>query len=421
MSEYTIALLAVVLLGYALVAGRLSHTIITGPIIFAVLGVVLGPEMLGWVDFAVDTQLVETVLSVTLGLALFSDATRIDFAELLRSFTIPARLLAFGLPLTIALGALSAWALFPELGLWAAALVAAILAPTDAALGEAVVSNRRVPVRIRQSLGVESGLNDGIALPFVTVFLVVVESEGETAFSGRLLLDTLIEDLGIGLLVGVAVGALAAVLVARASRSKWLESPWVPVAGVATPALAFGVTEPLGGSGFVATFVAGAAFSIVARSTPEAFNDLTEELDKVLVPLTFLIFGGSVLTAALGHLDWRIVVFVVLSLTVVRMAPTGVALTGTGLRPRTVLFSGWFGPRGLASILFLVIIVEEAGPFDGLGRLNDVVAWTVAASIIAHGVTAWPWSNRYADWIEQEQAAGTHLAELESPPDIRTG
>jgi NhaP-type Na+/H+ or K+/H+ antiporter len=123
----------------------------------------------------------------------------------------------------------------------------------------------------------------------------------------------------------------------------------------------------------------------------------------------------------LGNLDWRIALFVALSLTVVRMAPTAVALAGTRLRPRTVLFTGWFGPRGLASILFLVIIVEEAGPFDGLGRLNDVVAWTVVASIIAHGITAWPWSNTYADWIEREQAAGTQLAEMESPADIRTG
>lgn len=413
MNEYATALVAVAFFGYALVASRLARSVVTGPMVFAGLGLLLGPEGLDLVDFGLDTRGVETILEVTLALLLFADATRIDLRGLVRSSTIPGRLLTIGLVLTVALGTLVAVLLFGELDLWAAALVAAILAPTDAALGEAVVTNQRVPIRVRQSLNIESGLNDGIILPFVTIFLALGES-GRDALSGGFVVHTLLEDLGIGVVVGAAVGAAAGVIVALASRRGWLDSTWAPIAAVATPALAFGLADPLGGSGFVATFVAGLAFGALTRDVPKSITDLTDGLAQILAPATFLIFGAAVLGPSLGRLDWSIVAYVALSLTVIRMIPTALALIGTGFRRPTVALMGWFGPRGLASILFVVVIVEESGHVDGVVRLTDIVAWTVAASILLHGITSWPLSNRYATWVERAQRSGEDLAEAES-------
>ena len=201
MDTVDIAIVAAFVVAYAIVSARLSTTLITGPIVFVSFGLIVGPEALDVVDLSLDNEVVRTLAELTLVLVLYTDASRIDFRVLRRSSQIPLRLLFLGLPLTIALGAGFGALLFDGLDLWEVALLAAVLAPTDAALGQAVVTNPRVPVRIRQALNVESGLNDGIAVPFI-IFFVAGAAATEELQSTGFWIEFALKQIGFGLLVG---------------------------------------------------------------------------------------------------------------------------------------------------------------------------------------------------------------------------
>jgi sodium/hydrogen antiporter len=397
--EWALALVALALLGVAAVSRPLSRTPITPAILFVAFGLLVGPEVLDGIDLSSRSATVRALAEATLALVLFSDASRIDLGALRRTVGVPVRLLGIGLPLTIALGALAAAAVFGELTVEEAVILAVVLAPTDAALGQAVVTEPRVPQRIRQALNVESGLNDGICVPLLFAAVAIADVESEIS-GGRSPGTLLLEEIGYGVLGGVVAGLLIAAIVTEAGRRDLIAAAWRPVIPAAGAALAYGIASGLHGSGFIAAFVAGMVFRLALGRDPEELNELTEELGSVLNGVTFVLFGAILLGPALTELTWQLALYALLSLTLVRIVPVVIAMWGSHARLPTLGFVGWFGPRGLASIVFAVIVIEESNlPHETL--IVQAIYLTVGLSVLAHGLTAAPLADRYARWYEQ--------------------
>jgi NhaP-type Na+/H+ or K+/H+ antiporter len=396
--EWSLTIVALALIAVATVSKRLSGSPITPAMLFVSIGLLVGPKVLDGVDIESTSSTVRALAEATLALVLFSDASRIDLGALRREVSVPVRLLGIGLPLTIALGAVAAGVIFGELTFWEAAIVGIILAPTDAALGQAVVTEPRVPGRIRQGLNVESGLNDGICVPLL--FAAVAAADVQSSISGgRTGITLLVEEVGYGIVGGVVAALLIGAVVIYAGRRDLIDGAWRQVIPAAGAALAYGTASALDGSGFIAAFVAGMVFRAVIKRDPGEMNRLTDEVGSVLNGVTFVIFGAILLGPALGELDWKLALYAVLSLTVVRVLPVAIAMLGTHARLPTLGFMGWFGPRGLASIVFAVIIVEESQlPHEHLIVL--AIYLTVGLSVFAHGLTAAPLADRYADWFQ---------------------
>src|SRR6478735_1608964 len=279
--EWALALVALALIGVAAVSGRLSGTPITPAMLFVTFGVVVGPQVLGGIDLSSSGSTVRVLAEATLALVLFTDASRIDLGALRRTFDVPVRRLGLGLPLTILLGAVAAAAVFGELTVAEAVILAVVLAPTDAALGQAVVTEPRVPQRIRQGLNVESGLNDGICVPLLFAAVAIADVESEIS-GGRSPGTLLVEEIGYGVLGGVVAGLLIAAIVRQAGRRNLIAPAWRQVIPAAGAALAYGIASALDGSGFIAAFVAGMTFRLALRRDPEELNRLTDEVGALL-------------------------------------------------------------------------------------------------------------------------------------------
>ena len=415
--DFGLVLVAGALFVYSVVSRRLSTTIFTGPIIFVSLGLLLGPEAAGWVELELNTGIIELLLEATLVLVLFSDAMSINTSRWRQEASVPGRLLGVGLPLTIAVGWFLAATIFGDLEFFEAALVGVILAPTDAALGQAVVSNPRVPERIRQGLNVESGLNDGIALP---VFFVILEAarveEGDLAFTT--LLSEIGKEVALALAIGIAVGWLGSKAITYASRRDWLERASRRGSLAALAFAAYALADTVGGSGFIAAWVAGLVVGrYVCRAFPNV-QDFVEEASHILTLLSFFVFGALVLAPALTDVTWEVALYAVLSLTLIRMVPVALSMLGEGMRPPSVAYLAWFGPRGLASIILVLIAAEDAN-LAGIGLIKLIMAITVGLSVFAHGVTAWWGSNAYADWYESHRKVHPDMMESEPMPEIR--
>ena len=396
--HWAVAVVAVTLLAFAAISGRVAGTPITAAMVFTGVGLLVGSEALGLIEVPPAGESVKLLAEATLALVLFADASRINVHALRGELSVPLRLLGIGLPLTLVGGFLLALVVFPEL-LWAEALLlAVILAPTDAALGQAVVTLMRLPSRVRQGLNVESGLNDGICVPLFWIVLAIAQAESGAIGNGaatRLVL----EQIGYGILAGVVAGIAAAFVVVVAGGHGHVGGNWLQVVPVAGAGLAFGIADPIGGSGFIAAFVGGFVFGVIRRRSGGEVGHLIEELGEVFNAVTFIVFGAVLLGPVLGDVTWSVALYAVLSLTVVRLIPVAIALIGTGARRPTVAFLGWFGPRGLASIVFAVLVLEEGGlPHDDVILMTTYVA--IGLSVLAHGLTAAPLANRYADWYE---------------------
>ena len=397
--DWFLAIVALTLLGVGAISGRLSGTPVTPAILFGVVGLLVGPKVLGEIDVDSSSSTVRTLAEATLALVLFCDASRIDLGQLRREVGVPRRLLGIGLPLTIALGAVAAAGIFGQLSIEEAVILAIVLAPTDAALGQAVVTEPRVPQRIRQGLNVESGLNDGICVPLLFAAVAVADVESEISH-GRSAGTLLLEEIGYGVVGGVAAGLLIAAIVIYAGRRDLIAPQWRQVIPAAGAALAYGIAVGLHGSGFIAAFVGGMVFRAALKRDPKDLNELSEEVGGVLNGVTFVLFGAILLGPALGELSWELVLYAVLSLTVVRMLPVAIAMLGSRARAPTIGFLGWFGPRGLASIVFAVIVIEESAlPHEHL--IVNAIYVTVGLSVLAHGLTAAPLAGRYARWFER--------------------
>jgi NhaP-type Na+/H+ or K+/H+ antiporter len=376
---------------WSLVAARLEKLFVTAPIAFVVMGLLVTHGPLAFIHFNPHSSTVRSLAEVTLALVLFTDASRVNVHELREDIGLPVRLLAVGLPLTIGVGTGVAFGLIPGVSLWVAAAIGAIVAPTDAALGATIMEDSRIPNRVRRLLNVESGLNDGIATPFVNLFLagaVTTEMVHSTSVLGAA------GDLLIGAGVGVGVGLVGGWALAQARAHGWSDPGFRTLTALGLALLAYSAALEAHGNGFVAAFVAGMAFGSVVRSDLEPVVDFAEETGGLLSLMVWLIFGAAMVVPGFEHATGWDCLFAVLALTVVRMVPVALALLGSGLGRFTVGFIGWFGPRGLASVVFGLIAYDTLDPADA-GRVLSVVTVTIALSVVVHGLSAAPLAARY--------------------------
>ena len=396
-----VILAAALFIVYSLLSRRLARSSVTGPMLFTIAGALFaleglgGPSAIEALGFEVNDEAIQALLEGTLAIVLFSDAVAIDYGAVRAEAFLPGRLLGIGLPLTIVAGTAMAYVLFPGIGFWPAAVIAIILAPTDAALGQAVVANDDVPAMVRQGLSVESGLNDGIAVPFLTIAIAGVANDLQT---GGEIVRVFAEEIGLAIVIGLVVGFVGAKAMKWSSDRGWMGREGRQVLVVFLAILAYGLADPIGGSGFIAAFVGGITFGALVRTDYPAICHFSEGVSHLLTMASFFVFGALILQPFLGDIRWQHVVYAIVSLTVVRMVPVALSLVGTSLNAVTVAYVGWFGPRGLASLVFTGTVVAQTGTTEGI-EVILVAATTVGLSVLLHGITAWPFSRAYARWF----------------------
>ncbi len=388
-----LAIFVLLVFGYALISRRLERTILTAPIVFTIAGMLMFPALPTILQMGFNVNIFLHLAEIGLVLLLFTDASRTDFKLLRSSGNLPIRLLSTGLLLTIFLGMVVARLVFPDLSLWEAGILAAILAPTDAGLGQVIVNSSRVPARIRQALNVEAGLNDGLSVPFLLFFMALAEAKIEGGAAS--LAQFIGEQLGLGLVVGMGIGLVGGWLLGWARRREWVSAPFRQIGVVALPLLCLVISEMVGASMFIAAFVAGLTVQVGFKDAGKDSVEFAEEWGQLFNLAVFFLFGVVVLK------DWpqytmTALLYAVLSLTVVRMVPVAIALIGTRMSPSTVIFMGWFGPRGLASIVLGLVYLEQGLYLPGESTTRVAVIMTVALSIFAHGFSATPGIALYA-------------------------
>ena len=414
MSASDLAIVTALIFSWGMLSARLERFDVTAPILFVVAGVLLTHGPLATLGFVPSPGLVKSLAELTLVLVLFSDASRVGLRDLHSDMGLCLRLLGIGLPLTIGLGTLLAFALFKGMGIWLALLVGAALAPTDAALGAGMMVNPAVPARIRRLINVESGLNDGIATPVVLVAVAGAGTAEHAASIGPL---EAVGELALGVLIGAVVGGAGGLLVRTARRRGWTEGAFAGSAVLALAVCAYACALALHGNGFIAAFVGGIAFGAIGGQRGERLMPFVEETGALVSLLVWLSFGVVAVVPAITNLTWRMVLYAVLSLTVIRMAPVAVALAGARFGRAAVAFVGWFGPRGLASVVFALLALEDLGQGNA-GPAVAVITFTVLVSVIAHGATADPLARWYGRRFTAAEGSADD-AGIPSPPERR--
>ncbi len=418
MTEATVAVIALLVLGWAVVSGALARHDVTGPLVFAVAGYLLGNPDFGPLTVDVEASSIHLVAEVTLALVLFADAARVSLAELRRDLSIPVRLLGIGLLLSVAGGSLLAALMFDGFPWALAGFVGAALAPTDAALSVQVINDERIPLHLRRALNVESGLNDGIATPVVVFMLAVAASQlGVVSESVSFEAGAALRELGGGIVAGIVVGVGGAVLISTATRRRWIITGGRRLATLAIAIAAFAVALAFDTNGFIAAFVAGIAFGAMLD---ESVVDLEEAVElpelggELLALVVWFLFGATLVPLAFRELDGSSIVYALASLTIIRMLPVALSLVRSGLDRPSVLFIGWFGPRGLASVVFALLAIEELGETSPeVGRAVAAVALTVLLSVVLHGITARAGGRRYVQ--SEQNRRGTERAPRSRP------
>jgi NhaP-type Na+/H+ or K+/H+ antiporter len=387
---------------YSLVSRRLEQTIVTAPIVFTVAGMLMLPGLALIQKFGVNAGVLSWLAEIGLVLLLFTDASRTRLTVLLSIGTLAARLLSIGMLLTILLGAIAARIVFPHLSNWEAGILSTVLAPTDAGLGQIIVNSPRVPASIRQALNVEAGLNDGLCVPFLMFFiaLAAARTEGREAS----LMQFIVEQLGYGLVVGGGIGLVGGWLLGLAERRGWIAESFQQIGIVTLPLLCLAVSEIVGASMFIAAFVAGLAVQVGFKGAGTRSVEFAEEWGQLFNLSVFFLFG-IVAIQAWPQFNLVLVTYAVLSLTVVRMLPVATALIGTRLSVASVMFMGWFGPRGLASIVLGLVYLEQEVHLPGEPTIRLALIATVLASIFAHGLSAAPGIQLYARKIASQESS----------------
>ncbi|HUL41113.1 MAG TPA: cation:proton antiporter [Burkholderiales bacterium] len=378
---------------YSLLSRRLEQTIVTAPIVFTAAGILMFPALQGIFRAGLGSDVSLNLAEVGLVMLLFTDASRTDLNVLRSIRNLPARLLSTGMLLTIFLGAVAARFVFPQLSLLEAGILSAILAPTDAGLGQIIVNSPRVSMRIRQALNVEAGLNDGLSVPFLLFFIAFAAAKIEGGAAS--LLQFIVEQLGFGLLVGLAIGLVGGWSLDLARRKEWIAESFQQIGVVALPLLCVVASEIVGASMFIAAFVAGLAVQIGFKDVGKHSGEFAEEWGQLINLVVFFLFGMAVVRIwpQFSMASW---LYALLSLTLVRMLPVAIALIGTRLSAASVVFMGWFGPRGLASIVLGLVYLEEEMHLPGESTIRFAVMATVLLSIFAHGLSAMPGIGLYA-------------------------
>jgi sodium/hydrogen antiporter len=400
MSVSDLAIVAALIFIWATLSARLERFDVTAPITFVLAGLLLTHGPLAPLGFAPSHEVVKTLAEATLILVLFCDASRVGLRDLRTDMGLCVRLLAIGLPLTIGLGTLIALPVAGGASLWLALLVGAALAPTDAALGAGMMVNPAVPVRIRRLINVESGLNDGIATPFVLIALAGLGSSGHGAGAAGAAAE-----LALGVAIGVVVGGVGGYVVKVASDRGWVAGSFAGSAVLALAVCAYACALAFHGNGFIAAFVGGLAYRAAGGERGERMVPFVEETSALVSLLVWLAFGAVAVVPAFESLTWPDVLYAVLSLTLIRMVPVAIAQAGARLGRTTVAFVGWFGPRGLASVVFALLALEEIGQ-RAAGSAITIIGFTVLLSVVAHGVTADPLARRYGPSMTRALAPG---------------
>ncbi|HDZ8835337.1 cation:proton antiporter [Aeromonas dhakensis] len=390
-----LAVIAAFLLIYSLIAGRFESRLINGPLLFLLMGWLLGPGGIELLSLSIDSDGIKLLAELTLVIVLFSDAANTNWQVLLANRSLPIRLLLIGLPLTLAAGALFGHWLFPDLPLLEMAILSTILAPTDAALGKAVVSNPAVPAPIREGLNQESGLNDGICVPVLLLLLALIAPTEQHSGTGLLAITLLLEEIGIGLLVAWGLTTFTLRLLKTSYLNGWQLPLWRQLTMPGLALLCFALAQTLGGSGFIAAFVGGLLMGRKLGEHKHAYLDSCEGYGDLLSVVIWMVFGATLMPMLAELLHWQYWLYAAASLTLLRMVPVWLSLLGTGLKLELKLFIGWFGPRGLASIVFAVMVLQNEPALLGQRPIIATVLCTIILSVILHGLTANPWVARF--------------------------
>lgn len=400
MVSTTFIAIAVAILAFGMISKKVHTSMLTPPMFFVLVGIAMCESVSGLVILGASEPTVHFLGELTLIIVLFIDASRINIQVLRRNYGLPLRLLAISLPLAIVLGGAAGLWLFPQFSIWEAAILATVLAPTDAALGQAVVSSPDVPERMRQALNVESGLNDGICVPVLFLFAVAAGVHEQSLDHSVIFA---VKQMIFGPLVGAAVGYFGGRAISLGVKSGWMDHTFQQLSLIALAPLAFALAEFVHGNGFIAAFIAGLTLGNVARDVCQEVYEFGEVEGQLLVLLVFLIFGTAMVWPVITHLTWEMVLYALLSLTLVRFVAVAVALLGSRLRWPSYVFLGWFGPRGLASILFALLVVDQAGLGAG-HRIFEIATLTVLFSVFLHGITAYPGAKWYASRVHCEES-----------------
>lgn len=390
-----LAVIAAFLLIYSLIAGRFESKLVNGPLLFLLTGWLLGPGGLELLSLSIDSAGIKLLAELTLVIVLFNDAANTNWQVLLANRQLPIRLLLIGLPLTLLCGALFGHWIFPDLPLLEMAILSTILAPTDAALGKAVVSNPAVPAPVREGLNQESGLNDGICVPVLLLLLALIAPTEQHAGTATLAITLMLEEIGIGLLVAFVLTSLTIRLLKISYLNGWQLPLWRQLTMPGLALLCFALAQTLGGSGFIAAFVGGLFIGHRLGEHKHAYMDSCEGYGDLLSVVIWMVFGATLMPILPELLHWQYWLYAIASLTLLRMVPVWLSLIGTGLKPELKLFIGWFGPRGLASIVFAVMVLQHEPSLIGQRPIIATVLCTIILSVILHGLTANPWVERF--------------------------
>lgn len=390
-----LAVIAAFLLIYSLIAGRFESRLINGPLLFLLMGWLLGPGGIELLSLSIDSDGIKLLAELTLVIVLFSDAANTNWQVLLANRSLPIRLLLIGLPLTLLAGTLFGRWVYPDLPLLELAILSTILAPTDAALGKAVVSNPAVPAPIREGLNQESGLNDGICVPVLLLLLALIAPTEQHSGTGLLAITLLLEEIGIGLLVAWGLTTFTLRLLKTSYLNGWQLPLWRQLTMPGLALLCFALAQTLGGSGFIAAFVGGLLMGRKLGEHKHAYLDSCEGYGDLLSVVIWMVFGATLMPMLAELLHWQYWLYAAASLTLLRMVPVWLSLLGTGLKLELKLFIGWFGPRGLASIVFAVMVLQHEPALLGQRPIIATVLCTIILSVILHGLTANPWVARF--------------------------
>jgi NhaP-type Na+/H+ or K+/H+ antiporter len=412
-----ITILAGILI-FASVSHRIHQTFITLPMLYTLFGVLVGVIFKNWMDLSYENPLVETITNLTFVMVLATDASRMRLKNTLRFHNLPLRLLLIALPLTIVFGTIFGAILFKDVSFWIIAILAVALTPTDDSLAERSVDNPSVPLRIRQALTIEGALGDGILMPFLILTVSIAISSEIGLGSGALVFYTL-QHIIVGALVGIAIGYLGARYIEWGKVSRWMSPQFQKIGWLAMIVLTYGIADQIGGNGYIAAFLFGLVFgNRVDQQENDAIYEYAEVGNSLFVLVTYIIFGMVLLTPALQQINLTILVYAVLSLTLVRMLPVLISMIGTKLKPVSVLYIGWFGPRGIGSILyvFLILGVDQVAEND---LIFTVVMTTIFLSVMLHGISASPLSKRYSAYLTRLKDQGIAAEETISVPEMR--
>lgn len=387
--QTTPLVLAVLVLGYAVFSEQVNRRFIAPALIFMLLGMALGPFGLHLIEAGPGTEGYTSLAQLALTVILFSQAAKLRFDRIRLHGPVTLRLLIVGIPVSVLLGTLTAVALLPVLPWWEAVCLAAIVAPTEVALIEALLDDRRIPERVRHALSVESGFYDGFALAILLIALGLASQRTDP--TGARWAWFIFSTEILSLLAGAAVGAVGGLVVARSRRQHWMTDTWAQLATLALAFICFQVGERMDASGFVAAFTGGLAFSLVTRrgSDDPLPTQVTDACAQLLELLVFAMFGAFAVVDGWRHADWRIVVFAVLVLFAVRIVAVLVALVRTGVPVSDQLFIGWFGPRGIGTVVLGLLVVNR-GEIQSGGLIATVVVVVVTLSLVLHSLTTGP-------------------------------